>query len=191
MTPDVYAAAAELETNGVRFHKRPDEGRMKGIAFALDPDGYWVEIVRRAATSPVTNKYTFAQTMLRIKDPSKSIPFYTDFLGMNLLSVSHHHEAKFSNYFLSTLPPGTQVPADPETSDAMEFMRNSFEPVLELTHNHGTEQDADFKFVLSRNFISSVHVSSFTDDVTGITMEMMKVRVNCADLERRASSLMI
>jgi hypothetical protein len=23
------------------------QGRMKGLAFALDPDGYWVEIVRR------------------------------------------------------------------------------------------------------------------------------------------------
>jgi lactoylglutathione lyase len=145
MTPDVYAAATELEANGVKFHKRPDEGRMKGIAFALDPNGYWIEIVRRAATSPVTNKYTFAQTMQRIKDPSKSIPFYRDLLGMTLLSVSHHNEAKFSNYFLSTLPPGTPVPADPESPEAMEFMRNSFEPVLELTHNHGTENDPDFK----------------------------------------------
>jgi lactoylglutathione lyase len=46
MTPDVYAACAELEAAGVRFQKRPDEGRMKGIAFALDPDGYWIEVVQ-------------------------------------------------------------------------------------------------------------------------------------------------
>lgn len=44
---DVYAACAELETNGVTFKKKPDEGRMKGLAFAYDPDGYWIEIVRR------------------------------------------------------------------------------------------------------------------------------------------------
>jgi hypothetical protein len=31
MTPDVYAASAELEANGVSFKKRPDEGRMKGV----------------------------------------------------------------------------------------------------------------------------------------------------------------
>ena len=30
-----------------KFQKKPDEGRMKGLAFALDPDGYWVEIVPR------------------------------------------------------------------------------------------------------------------------------------------------
>ena len=27
---------------GVAFQKRPDEGRMKGLAFCLDPDGRWV-----------------------------------------------------------------------------------------------------------------------------------------------------
>ena len=30
MTRDVYATSAELELAGVRFQKRPDEGRMKG-----------------------------------------------------------------------------------------------------------------------------------------------------------------
>lgn len=32
MTRDVYTASAELEAAGVKFQKRPDEGRMKGIA---------------------------------------------------------------------------------------------------------------------------------------------------------------
>ena len=43
--PDVYALSASLEADGVRFQKRPDEGRMKGLAFCLDPDGYWIEII--------------------------------------------------------------------------------------------------------------------------------------------------
>jgi 4-hydroxyphenylpyruvate dioxygenase-like putative hemolysin len=38
-TADVYAACEELEKNGVTFKKKPDEGRMKGLAFAYDPDG--------------------------------------------------------------------------------------------------------------------------------------------------------
>ena len=46
MTPDVYAASAELEANGVKFQKRPNEGRMLGLAFALDPDGYWVSFLK-------------------------------------------------------------------------------------------------------------------------------------------------
>jgi lactoylglutathione lyase len=60
MTRDVYAASEELEKNGVQFKKRPDEGMMKGLAFALDPNGYWIEIVKRDENSPVNNKYTFA-----------------------------------------------------------------------------------------------------------------------------------
>ena len=35
MTPDVYAACEELDRKGVKFQKRPDEGRMKGLAFVL------------------------------------------------------------------------------------------------------------------------------------------------------------
>jgi lactoylglutathione lyase len=36
---DVDKACERLEKNGVRFQKKPNEGKMKGIAFALDPDG--------------------------------------------------------------------------------------------------------------------------------------------------------
>ena len=28
------------------FVFKPDAGSMKGLAFALDPDGYWIEIVK-------------------------------------------------------------------------------------------------------------------------------------------------
>jgi hypothetical protein len=34
---------------------------------------------------------------------------------------------------------------DPSTLEAKEFMKTMFGPVIELTHNHGTEKDADFK----------------------------------------------
>lgn len=43
--PDVYAACARFETLGVEFAKRPDDGKMKGLAFIKDPDGYWIEIL--------------------------------------------------------------------------------------------------------------------------------------------------
>lgn len=43
--PDVHQACARFETLGVEFVKRPDEGKMKGIAFIKDPDGYWIEIL--------------------------------------------------------------------------------------------------------------------------------------------------
>ena len=43
--PDVAAACAHFEANGVSFVKRPDAGSMKGLAFIEDPDGYWIEIM--------------------------------------------------------------------------------------------------------------------------------------------------
>ena len=43
--PDVEAACQRFEALNVPFVKRPDEGRMKGLAFIRDPDGYWIEIL--------------------------------------------------------------------------------------------------------------------------------------------------
>lgn len=42
--PDVDAACVRFEQQGVEFVKRPNDGRMKGLAFIKDPDGYWIEI---------------------------------------------------------------------------------------------------------------------------------------------------
>ena len=43
---DVTAACARFERLGVPFKKRLTDGKMKEIAFILDPDGYWIEVVR-------------------------------------------------------------------------------------------------------------------------------------------------
>lgn len=43
--PDVEAACERFERLNVEFVKRPREGKMKGIAFIKDPDGYWIEIL--------------------------------------------------------------------------------------------------------------------------------------------------
>ena len=44
--PDVYEAAERFEKLGVKFVKKPDDGKMKGLAFIEDPDGYWIEILQ-------------------------------------------------------------------------------------------------------------------------------------------------
>lgn len=145
MTPDVYKACEELEANGCDFQKKPNEGRMKGLAFVKDPDGYWIEVIKRSEESevPASCKYTLAQTMQRIKDPTKSIPFYRDVLKMSLIRETHFGD--FSLYFLAQIPPGESIP-DPKDEDAGEFVRRMFPQVLELTHNHGTESDPDFSY---------------------------------------------
>mgnify|MGYP003852722295 CR=1 FL=1 len=45
--PDVYEACARLDTLGVDYVKRPDDGSMKGLAFIKDPDGYWIELITK------------------------------------------------------------------------------------------------------------------------------------------------
>ena len=44
--PDVYAACERLENLGIEFVKKVDAGKMQGIAFVKDPDGYWIEILQ-------------------------------------------------------------------------------------------------------------------------------------------------
>ncbi len=44
--PDVYEASNRFEKLGVKFVKKPDDGKMKGLAFIEDPDGYWIEILQ-------------------------------------------------------------------------------------------------------------------------------------------------
>ncbi|KAL2791775.1 lactoylglutathione lyase [Daubentonia madagascariensis] len=43
--PDVHGACKRFEELGVKFVKKPDDGKMKGLAFIQDPDGYWIEIL--------------------------------------------------------------------------------------------------------------------------------------------------
>jgi lactoylglutathione lyase len=45
VVPDVYEACKRFDQLGVKFVKKPDDGKMKGIAFIQDPDGYWIEIL--------------------------------------------------------------------------------------------------------------------------------------------------
>jgi lactoylglutathione lyase len=115
------------------------------LAFALDPDGYWVEIIKRADGHNLPGDYNLAQTMMRIKDPAKSLPFYRDVLGMKVVAEKHFPEAKFSLYFLAN--PSAVVEEASESNDTVVGnMGKMFHPVLELTHNHGTESDEAFSY---------------------------------------------
>ena len=141
---DVYEACAKLEAAGVKFQKKPDEGRMKGLAFALDETGYWVEIIRRSAGHTLSTPFNFSQTMLRVKDPKKSLDFYQNVLGMTLISTRHFSD--FSLYFLASFSPEEIATIPTSEDDRFEFLKSLHNPVLELTHNHGTESNPDFHY---------------------------------------------
>ncbi|XP_062323437.1 lactoylglutathione lyase-like [Osmerus eperlanus] len=53
--PDVYAACKIFEEQGVTFVKKPNQGKMKGLAFIQDPDGYWIEILSPNNMVPLTS----------------------------------------------------------------------------------------------------------------------------------------
>ncbi|WP_277961225.1 lactoylglutathione lyase [Pseudomonas sp. RIT-To-2] len=84
-----------------------------------------------------TQAYVFNHSMIRVKDPQRSLDFYTRVLGMRLLRQVDFPEAKFSLLFLA-MTAGETVPEERGARQVYTFARQS---VLELTHNWGTESD--------------------------------------------------
>lgn len=86
---------------------------------------------------PVTKDFMMQQTMLRIKDPQKSLPFYTKCLGMTLLQKLDFPSMKFSLYFMG-YEDKKDIPEDIKEKTAWTFSRKA---TLELTHNWGSESE--------------------------------------------------
>lgn len=82
-----------------------------------------------------TTGFIFNHTMLRVKDINASLHFYCDILGMRLVRRSDYEG--FSLYFLLYVANDVVLPEDDET--LKQWVANQ-PSVLELTHNHGTEQ---------------------------------------------------
>jgi lactoylglutathione lyase len=61
---NIQAACQRIEDAGYKFQKKLSDGRMRSIAFVLDPDGYWVEVIGQnpvekteSVTATDTNTY--------------------------------------------------------------------------------------------------------------------------------------
>ena len=73
---------------------------------------------------------------------------------MTLLRESHYGVGTdwgFSLYVLAYVPKNELdklSSIDINSEEASEYIRCMFGPVIELTHNHGTESKLDFKYVL-------------------------------------------
>ncbi|KAL8666910.1 MAG: hypothetical protein Q9202_001150 [Teloschistes flavicans] len=139
---NIQAACQRIEDAGYKFQKKLSDGRMHHVAFALDPDGYWVEIISDndvektesiKETDPAS--YRMNHSMIRVKDQTKSLKFYQDVLGMQLLRTNESPSAKFNLYFLGYVPGANN-----------DVNTKPLEGLLELTWNYGTEKDKDFKY---------------------------------------------
>lgn len=64
---------------------------------------------------------------------------------MTLIDKFDFPQYKFSLYFVTTLPAGETYDLTPGTQEAHDFLWTYEGVALELTHNHGTEADGDFK----------------------------------------------
>ncbi|PRP86645.1 hypothetical protein PROFUN_05124 [Planoprotostelium fungivorum] len=151
---NIQPACARLEAAGVKFQKKLSDGRQKDIAFALDPDNYWVELISQKTKFPEgslkadethSTNYRFNHTMIRVKDPKASLQFYQDVFGMKLARTSVHESAKFTLYFLAYLD------GEAPTAEGGVNPISDRESVLELTHNWGTESDPEFKGYVNGN----------------------------------------
>ena len=139
---NIQAACKRISDAGYRFQKRLEDGRMRHIAFALDPDDYWVEIIGQNPVDKTedvketdTSKYRMNHTMIRVKDKDVSIKFYEDIFGMRMMRENENKDAGFTLYFLAYGPTpgsGDSTGVNPGAS------REGF---LELTWNHGTEKE--------------------------------------------------
>uniref|UniRef100_A0A3Q3X524 Lactoylglutathione lyase n=1 Tax=Mola mola TaxID=94237 RepID=A0A3Q3X524_MOLML len=91
---------------------------------------------------PVTKDYMMQQTMFRVKDPERSLDFYTRILGMTLLQKIDFPSMHFTNYFLG-YEEKSDIPGDIKEHTAWTFSRPA---TLELTHNWGSEADATLSY---------------------------------------------
>lgn len=142
---NIQAACKRIEDAGYKFQKKLTDGRMKSIAFALDPDGYWVEIIGQKPvdqteniTDTDTSSYRMNHSMIRVKDGEKSIKFYEDVFGMTLMRTSEQKEAKFNLYFLGY--PGDYGKPPYKSENNVNPLAGK-EGLLELTWNYGTEKE--------------------------------------------------
>jgi lactoylglutathione lyase len=131
---NLAAACNKLLSAGVKFKKTPDQGTMRHIAFALDPDGYWLELInldrekaeKEEVESTDVETYRFNHTMIRVKDIEKSLNFYRSALGMSQLRKVENPNGKFDLYFL-----GYRHNDGSDEEDKV----STREGILELTYN--------------------------------------------------------
>ena len=96
----------------------------------------------RVVALPETRGYVMNQTMLRIKDPQRSLEFYTDVLGMTLIKEFRFPEMEFTLYFVGYVTDDDEpLPEDAQGRAAYAFRQKA---MIELTHNWGTESDQEF-----------------------------------------------
>lgn len=96
-----------------------------------------------ARPETATHGYVFNHTMIRVRDVAASLDFYTRVLGFTPVHRQVFEEAKFTIYYLVLRADRAAIPDD--DAERLEWVLGQ-PGVLELTHNHGTEDDPAFHY---------------------------------------------
>jgi lactoylglutathione lyase len=102
---NLQAACQRIEDAGYKFQKKLTDGRMKNIAFVLDPDGYWVEVIGQNPVDKTEGiKTTDVETYRMVSRPpcgrcwelTRLEPYHDSSQGpgevLEILSRSYWHE---------------------------------------------------------------------------------------------------
>lgn len=127
-----FVARVALSRRGVSTARRAGED-LKGV---LDVKKYF-----DFRPDDATKGFVMQQTMFRIKDPRRSLDFYTNVLGMRLITVGEFPQWGFSVYFVG-YPPEKDLGPVPEDHAARFAYCMQVPGCVELTWNHGSEADA-------------------------------------------------
>ncbi len=190
---NIQAVENLLLSKGVAFKKKLADGRQKDIAFFLDPNGYWIELIENSAVSQSVQanetkveNYRFNHTMVRVKDIDLSLKFYRALLGMKLFEIKKFPDAKFDLYFLGFSNDSDFKEGDAYTGDA--------EGMLELTYNYDSEKDPDFKYYDGHEkdddgIIGYSHIGIRVDNAKALTNKLKKEGIQLVHDFQENSSL--
>ena len=124
-----------------------------------------------------TQEFVLNHTMLRVKDPKKSLDFYTRIMGMKLIRKNDFPIAKFSLYFLGTFGE-EELKSLPKNNDDMRGWALNQKSILELTHNWGTEDDPNFSYHNGNNEPQGFgHIAFKVPDVVNACIRFEKLGV--------------
>lgn len=159
----------ELEETGVKVVRPAGPFLNVGkIAFVEDPDSYWCEIIEKSQKGGDARP-VFAQTMLRVKDPAKSIAFFQN-LGMTYALQLDFPEFEFSLYFLACTD--APLPADGASrEEKADWLWKFKECTVELTHNW-TDDGEKYTNGNESGRRGFGHIAVIVDDVASATQKM-------------------
>ncbi|KAJ5292726.1 uncharacterized protein N7443_008679 [Penicillium atrosanguineum] len=87
--------------------------------------------------SPSTTNYRLNHLAIRIKDPSRSLHFYVDLLGMRIIFTMN--AGPFTIYYLGHPPPQTDLDEWAKCTSQIPVMTRT-SGLLELYHVHGSDE---------------------------------------------------